>query len=460
MSTGRLSEVASMVAGTLHGADRSYVGVSTDTRTLKSGELYIALSGPNFDGHEFLARARELGAAGALVASAQDVDIPQVAGGDTRRALATFSSAWRRRFNIDVVAVTGSNGKTSVKQMLAAMLATRGETLATRGNFNNEIGVPLTLLRLRRAHRAAVIEIGASGPAEIGELTELTRPDVGIVNNAAAAHLEGFGGSVEHVARAKGEMFSALPADGCAIINADDAFCDYWKTLAGARRVITFGQSAGADVLFTNVVQTVTGDEARIEFDLRAGGVTQHFVVPAAGRHNASNAAAATAACLALDMSLADCARGLASVDMAEGRLQIRQAGAGVRVIDDSYNANPASVRAAIEFLADEDEPGWLVLGDMLELGEDERELHAQVGKYARECGVRRLYATGDLSRAAVTAFGENGRWFESVSDMAQALVADRHGDLNVLVKASRSMRLERVVAALCDPAVSQATGS
>ncbi len=459
MSTGRLSEVASMVGGTLHGEDCSYVGVSTDTRTLKSGELYVALTGPNFDGHAFIERAHELGAAGALVAARHNSALPQVSAGNTRAALARLSAAWRRRFDIDVVAVTGSNGKTSVKQMLAAILATRGETLATRGNLNNEIGVPLTLLRLRSTHRAAVIEIGASGPAEVGELAEIARPHVGIVNNAAAAHLEGFGGTVEHVARAKGEMFSALAADGCAIINADDAFCDYWKRVAGKRRIITFGCNKKADVSFANVVQTVTSDGARIAFDVTAGDVTQRFDMPAAGRHNASNAVAATAACMAFGLSLADCAHGLSKVDMAEGRLQIKRTNIGARVIDDSYNANPASVRAAIEFLADQDAPGWLVLGDMLELGDDERELHAQVGKYARECGLRRLYASGDLSRSAVTAFGENGRWFDAVEDMAQALVADVQGDINVLVKASRSMRLERVVAALCDNSARRAVG-
>ncbi|MFK8017471.1 MAG: UDP-N-acetylmuramoyl-tripeptide--D-alanyl-D-alanine ligase [Gammaproteobacteria bacterium] len=455
MSTGQLSEVAAMIDGRLSGTDRSFVGVSTDTRSLQSGELYVALRGPNFDGHEFVERAQQLGAAGALVAERVDVDLPQIVTDDTRTALARYASAWRARFAIDVVAVTGSNGKTSVKEMLAAMLGKRGDTLATRGNYNNDIGVPLTLLRLQRSHRAAVIEVGASAGGEVAALAALAAPQVGIVNNAARAHLEGFG-SVEAVARAKGEMFSALPEDGVAIINADDAYFDYWKGVAGARSIITFGETADADVTFTDFEQHVHEGSARIEFNVHARGSTQRFVIPAAGRHNARNALAATAACLAFGMTLADCARGLEAVDMASGRLQVLTTPGGARVIDDSYNANPASVRAAIEFLSEQNESGWLVLGDMGELGDDEREMHAQVGKYAREHGLRRLYGVGDLTRAAVTAFGDGGRWFEHVESLIAALLADARGDINVLVKASRSMRLERVVQAMRDAPVDQ----
>ena len=448
MSNGKLSEVAAMVDGTLLGDDRTFVGVSTDTRTLTSGELYIALTGPNFDGHAFVARAQELGAAGALVANAQDSDLPQVVAGDTRVALGRYAAAWRARFAIDVIGVTGSNGKTSVKEMLLAILATQGDTLATRGNLNNEIGVPLTLLRLRRRHRAAVIEMGASAPDEIGKLARLVGPNIGIVTNAAPAHLEGFG-SVEAVARTKGQLLAQLPQDGCAVINLDDAFAGLWREIAGQRRIITFGESDDADVTFSGFTQHVRDGGARIVFDVHAGEQTQRFDVPVAGRHNARNALAATAACLALGLDLATCAQGLSQVDMAAGRLQVLSTPRGAKVIDDSYNANPASVRAAIQFLAEQAEPGWLVLGDMGELGDDARELHAQVGKRARECGIRRLYAVGELSRAAATAFGAGGRWFESVDALIEALVDDAHGEINVLVKASRSMRLERVVHAL-----------
>lgn len=458
MSTGRLSEVATMVDGTLSGPDASYVGVSTDTRTLKSGELYVALTGPNFDGHAFVGAARRLGAVGALVATAQDVELPQVVAGNTRRALARFAAAWRARFNIDVVGITGSNGKTSVKQMLAAIFAQRGETLATRGNLNNEIGVPLTLLRLRQRHRAAVIEMGASGPAEIGELAALAKPTVGIVNNAAAAHLEGFG-TIEQVARTKGEMFSALPDDGVAIVNRDDEYYAFWLDLAKPRRVITFGEHEQADVTFRDFEQVMGDQDPRLHFTLSAFGESQRVTVPAAGRHNACNALAATAAGLACGLSLADCAAGLANADMAAGRLEVLSTPRGARVINDSYNANPDSMRAAIDFLADQDYPGWLVVGDMGELGDDAREMHAQVGKYARECGIARLYAIGELSRAASTAFGENGFWFDNIATLIDDLGQALPTDTNVLVKASRSMQLERVVQALCE-APQRAVGS
>lgn len=459
MSNGRLSEVAAMVDGALVGNDRSFVGVSTDTRTLASGELYVALRGPNFDGHDFLDRAQSLGAAGALVASARDIDLPQVVSGDTRIALGRYAAAWRSRFAIDVIGVTGSNGKTSVKEMLLAILSTQGETLATHGNFNNEIGVPLTLLRLRRRHRVAIIEMGANAPDEIGKLALLAAPTIGIVTNAGPAHLEGFG-SIDVVARTKGQMISSLPVDGCAIINADDRFADLWHEMAGDRRVITFGESDKADVHFSNFFQHVRDGGACIEFDVHAGGQTERFDVPVGGRHNARNALSATAACLAHGLDLATCAEGLRQVDMASGRLQVLSTPGGANVIDDSYNANPGSVRAAIQFLSAQDEPGYLVLGDMGELGADAREMHAQVGKRARECGIRRLYAVGDLSRAAATAFGDGGRWFDSVEALIEALLDDAHGNINILVKASRSMRLERVVEALRKGSLSALEGS
>lgn len=448
MSAGRLAEVALAAGGTLHGEDRSFVDVSTDTRSLQSGQLYVALRGPNFDGHDFVARAAELGAAAALVERAVDVPLPQVVVANTRAALGAYAAAWRARFAIDVVAVTGSNGKTGVKEMLAAILQRQGPTLATRGNFNNDIGVPLTLLRLNRQHRYAAIEIGASGPGEVAALAALARPRVGIVTNAAPAHLEGFG-SVEAVAHAKGEMYGALEEDGTAVINADDAYADLWRDLAAGRPIVTFGESDAADVSLRNFSQRVNGRAAHIEFDVVTPDGTGHVHMPVGGRHNARNALAALAATHALGIGLDDALAALETVDPVSGRLQVLSALRGARVIDDSYNANPASTRAAIDFLAEQAEPGWLVLGDMAELGEEAGTLHAQIGKRARERGIERLYAVGELSRSAAVAFGSGGRWFESTLDLRDALTQDLRSGVNVLVKASRSMRLEQVVAAL-----------
>ena len=448
MSLGTLAEFAQQVDGRLEGEDRSFVGISTDSRTLQSGQLYVALRGPNFDGHAFVREVAEAGAAGAVVEAAVDAPLAQIVVADTRQALGAFAAAWRRRFSIDTVAVTGSNGKTSVKEMMAAILRMRGETLATRGNYNNDVGVPLTLLRLNRQHRAAVIEVGASGPGEVAMLAAWAMPHVALITNAAPAHLEGFG-SIEAVARAKGEIYGALDEDGTAVINIDDQFAGLWRELAGHRRIITFGESIEADFRYSNFSQRVNGKSAHIDFDMHTPSGDAHVTVPMGGRHNARNALAAAAATSALGVSLDDIVAGLARVDAAAGRLQVHGARNGARVIDDSYNANPASARAAIDFLAEQSEPGWLVLGDMLELGDDASNLHAQIGKRARERGIERLYATGDLSRSAAVAFGEGGRWFATTLDLIDALQEDLRAGVNVLVKASRSMRLEKVVAAV-----------
>lgn len=450
MSLGTLGEFASEAGGRLEGEDRSFVGVSTDSRTFRPGQLYIALRGPNFDGHQFVEEVAKLGAAGVVVESPLPHPVAQIVVANTRVALGRFAAAWRARFDIDTVAVTGSNGKTSVKEMIAAILRVRGDTLATRGNYNNDVGVPLTLLRLKRQHTAAVIEIGASAPGEVATLAALARPRVGVITNAAPAHLDGFG-TVDAVARAKGELFAALDADGTAVVNNDDAFADLWRELAGERRVVTFGETRAADFSYANFEQRVNGTSAHIRFEALTPAGSANVSVPMGGRHNARNALAAAAAAHALGVELNDIVTGLARVDAAAGRLQVRSALHGARVIDDSYNANPASAHAAIDFLAEQSEPGWLVLGDMLELGDDASNLHAQIGKRARELGLERLYAVGDLSRAAAVAFGEGGRWFATALDLTDALVDDLRGDVNVLVKASRSMRLEKVVAAISE---------
>jgi UDP-N-acetylmuramoyl-tripeptide--D-alanyl-D-alanine ligase len=453
----RLSGLAHIVGGELRGADCRFDAVGTDTRTLGAGALFIALRGPNFDAHDFIADAAARGAAAALVERDVAAALPLVHVADTRRALGRLAAAWRDRFDIPVAAVTGSNGKTTVKGMLASILTARGPCLSTRGNLNNDIGVPLTLLELRREHRSAVIEMGANHPGDIDYLTHLARPTVAVITNAAPAHLAGFR-DVAGVARAKGEIFSGLSADGTAVINSDDAHAGLWRALAAPHRIVSFGLAHAADV---------TARDLRGNADL---GWSFLLVTPAGeaavdlklcGRHNVMNALAAAAVALAAGMDAAAIARGLAAMRAVERRLQVKHGPGGARIIDDTYNANPGSVEAALEVLA----AGGsgvkiLVLGDMGELGDDGRALHEQVGRRARAAGVDRLYAVGELAGAAAAAFGTGAGHFPTQQALIEVLRQDLTAGADtatVLIKGSRSMRMERVVDAVTDTAVAPA---
>ena len=451
MSQGTLGELAGQVGGALHGDDARFDGVSTDTRTLARATLFVALKGPRFDGHDYIETAGERGAAGALVQRRVDAALPQVVVADTRNALGRHARAWRRRFGLPVVAVTGSNGKTTVKEMIAAILSRRGPTHATRGNLNNDVGVPVTLTGLAPEHRAAVIELGTNHPGEIAYLAHLALPTIGVLTNAAPAHLQGFG-SVGAVAREKGALFAALPADGTAIINADDPHAGLWEAMAESRHIVRFGAGRDAQFRCRDVVQRVAGDA--LELTLRVGSPLGELDlrVPIAGPHNALNATCAAAAAWAAGADERDIVEGLAAMRGAAGRMQVVATKNGARMIDDSYNANPASMRAAIDCLAALPEPRWLVIGDMAELGGEELALHAGVGERARAAGITRLYATGPLSRAAIDAFGAGGLWYADVESMIEALARELAAPVTVLVKASRSARLERVVAALAAP--------
>lgn len=417
--------------------------ISTDTRSLRSGELFVALTGPNHDGHDHVAAAEAAGAAALLVSRPVNSSLPQIVVDDTRLALGQLGRGWRHELSLPLVAITGSNGKTTVKEMVAAILAQAGRARATHGNLNNDIGVPLTLLTFDRDDEYAVIEMGANHAGEIAYLGGLVSPDVAIVTNAGGAHLEGFG-SLEGVAEAKGELFSCLASNGVAVINADDRFAPRWREMALPHRVIAFSLDGEADV---------TGHWTPHD----GGGVlTLHYLgnrveIPLAltGEHNARNALAASAAALALGLSLPRIARGLASMVAVPGRLE-RLTGLGsASVINDSYNANPASFSAAIEVLAAESGRRILVIGDMGELGSDAVALHAAVGREAREAGLDGLFATGTLSRAAVEAFGDNAHYFENQQALISALREQLDSDVTLLVKGSRSSRMERVVAAL-----------
>jgi len=438
-----LAAAATVLQGTLRGSDAEFSGVSTDTRTLARGNLFVALVGPHFDGHGFVSEAAGKGAVGALVSRDLEADIAVVQVADTRLGLGQLAAHWRRQFQIPVIAVTGSNGKTTVKNMIAAILNVVGPTLATQGNLNNDIGVPLTLLGLRQGDRHAVIEMGMNHPGEIDYLAKLARPTIALINNAAAAHLAGLG-SVEAVARAKGEIYAGLAADGIAVINADDAYADLWRELAAPHRVITFGLDRPADV--------------SAEFQLDAGGSTIHLKTPHGGismrlsllgRHNVMNALAASSASLAAGVSLADIQAGLEKLRSVTGRLEVKRGLNGARVLDDTYNANPGSLAAGVEVLKAASGERVLVLGDMGELGDAARDIHRRVGLLAKSLGIEQLYAVGELTQDAVEAFGKGAQHFTSHEALIENLRACLHAGMTVLVKGSRLMKMERVVAGI-----------
>jgi len=456
----RLSEAARAVGGELRGEDREFDAVRSDTRELPPRALFVALKGERFDGHDFLDRAAAAGAAAALVqdsgigGSAAGKLLPLIVVEDTRLALGALAAYWRDKFDIPLVAITGSNGKTTVKEMLAAILREvhdgsritdhGSRVLATTGNLNNDIGLPLTLLELRPEHRYAVVEMGMNHAGEIRYLGKLARPDVALVTNAGMAHREFFD-SEEAIARAKGEIFEALPPRGTAVINADDRHAPLWRGLASGRRIVEFGLEREAAVTARYALRFL---DSEIVVKTPAGEATA--VVQAPGEHNVRNVLAASAAAHALAVPVAGIATGLSRFAGVKGRLQRKTALRGATLIDDTYNANPDSARAAISVLALAAGTKLLVLGDMGELGPDAAELHAGIGEAARAAGVDRLYALGELSRRAARSFGEGARHFAQVEELAAAVEADLSPQATVLVKGSRFMKMERVVDALC----------
>jgi UDP-N-acetylmuramoyl-tripeptide--D-alanyl-D-alanine ligase len=454
-----LSEAAALAGGSVQGKDASFDVVVTDTRGLPARALFVALRGPNFDGHDFLAAARDNGAAAAMVSRPWPGDLPSIVVDDTRLALGRLAAGWRARHALPVVAVTGSNGKTTVKEMLAAILARRGAVLATAGNLNNDIGVPLTLLRLRAEHRHAVIEMGANHGGEIAYVAKLARPTVAVVTNAGSAHLEGFG-SLEGVARAKGELFQALDADGVAVLNADDRYAALWAELIGPRRTLRFGLERPAEVsVVPGSERMEVGDTLATHFMLRTPLGELPISLRLSGRHNVLNACAAAAAAWATGASGDDIRQGLAALAPVKGRLQLKRAGDGLRILDDSYNANPSSLRAALQVLALAPGRHWLVLGDMGELGGNAMELHGEMGEAARLAGIDQLYTVGVLTRYTAERFGAGARHFaaqEALIAALQAALEDADAlPVTVLVKGSRRMAMERVVAALEETAAS-----
>jgi UDP-N-acetylmuramoyl-tripeptide--D-alanyl-D-alanine ligase len=428
-------------------ADAPFDGVSTDSRKVAPGNLFVALRGERFDAHAFLPQVAQQGAAAVVVERRpEDLSIPALVVPDTRIALAEIARHWRRQFSLPVIGVTGSNGKTTVKEMIAAILAAalgEGKFLATAGNLNNDIGVPLTVLRLDQKCRAAVIELGMNHPGEIAVLSAIAQPTVALVNNAQREHQE-FMASVEAVAKENGDVLRSLPANGTAVFPADDPFTPLWRayaTEAGQRTIATFGFADDADV---------TCDYALQEFgsDLLVKTAEQQFSVrlAAAGMHNVRNALAAIACTLAIGVAPEAVQRGLESFAPVSGRLQRKTAKIGALVIDDTYNANPDSVRAAIEVLANAAAPRILVLGDMGEVGNEGKKFHEEIGAYARGRNIEFLLTLGELSRHCSSAFGARARHYDDIAQLQQALQGMLTPASTVLVKGSRFMKMERVV--------------
>ena len=442
-----LSQAASSMQGVLHGADRPFEGVSTDTRTIRDGQLFFALQGPNFDGRDYVDVARENGAAAAIVSKHVNEDVSQIVVDDAKAALGRFGSAWRKEHDTTVIGITGSNGKTTLKELVAACLRRQAPTLATQGNLNNDIGMPLMLARIDESHRYAVLEMGANHTGEIAYLASLAGPDVVVITNAGAAHLEGFG-SIDGVARAKGEILQDAKRPQVAVLNADDQFYEYWVSLVGDVASLSFGFSDSADVRADDIIASASSTS----FTLHVAGESIAVSLPLVGIHNVRNACAAAAVAHALGIALDDIRAGLEDVSPVAGRLQPVRGVHGATLFDDSYNANPLSVVAAADFLSALPGESWLVLGDMNELGDDANELHREVGEAARASGVDRLFAYGDLASSAVEGFGENARWYTSLDALVDELSEALTADVSVLVKGSRSMRMERVVDALREP--------
>jgi len=446
-----LAGFARAAGGVMRGDNAPFATVTTDSRSLEAGSLFVALRGERFDGHEFVAEAAARGAAGAVVSRAVAAPLPQIVVSDTLVALTDFAAAWRRSMDAAVVGVTGSNGKTTVKEMTGAILARCGACLVTQGNLNNHIGVPLTLCRLEARHRYAVIEMGANHLHEIAHLAAVARPNVGLVINAGPAHLEGFGG-IDGVARGKGEMFEALGGEDTAVINADDRFAAFWHGLARtAGRVVTFGMRERADVSARDPRSLRTEQGFVTEFDFECPLGQRRIAIAFAGEHNVMNALAAAAASYAAGADLEAITEGLTAVRPVAGRLNYRRAMRGARLIDDSYNANPGSMRAGIRSLVTNPGERWLVLGEMKELGEESQVLHREIGEFAREQGVNRLLAVGADARFTVEGFGPGASWFANLDDLVSEARSGLSPDVTVLVKGSRANRLERVVAALLE---------
>jgi UDP-N-acetylmuramoyl-tripeptide--D-alanyl-D-alanine ligase len=441
-----LARAAAELGGAVCGADVRFDAVCTDSRTLKKGDLFIALRGERYDGHDFVAQAAAAGAVAALVDHAYatvNTGLPVVAVNDTTVALGELAAYWRRQFRIPLIAVVGSNGKTTVKEMVAACLRAHfgdAAVLATRGNLNNHIGLPLTLLALREMHRVAVVEVGMNHPGETAKLAAIAAPTIAVINNAQREHQE-FMNTVADVAAEHASLIATLEEDGVAVINADDAHAGVWRAAAGVRRLRDFGLQQTAAVHAQCRMQA-----SSVHLEVSTPEERAVFELPLAGEHNARNALAAIAAATAAGASLVSCAKALTRFVAVKGRLQIKTGRRGAMLIDDTYNANPDSVRAAIDVLARAPGRKLLVLGDMGEVGAQGEAFHEEVGVYARNAGINVLYALGESAAVTARAFGSGGRHYPRIEDLLADVEAALGPQTALLVKGSRFMQMERVV--------------
>lgn len=443
-----LATIAEAANGTLIGADSVIDSVSIDTRTLQPGALYIAIKGKTFDGHDFIDIAARAGASALLLEQTSPSTLPQIIVQDTHLALAELAGYWRKQLPVKVAGVTGSNGKTTVKEMIASVFATQGPTLSTQGNLNNDIGVPLTLLKLAPNHRYAVIEMGANHHGEIAYTSRYAQADVSVITNVGAAHIEGFG-SLEGVAKTKAEIFQSLSEQGIAVLNRDDDFYAYWLAVIGNRRSVSFGFNPEADIRAVDIHTGLINNGFATRFQLKTGTESLAIELRLAGAHNVKNALAATAVALQFGISLQDIKQGLEQLQPVTGRMQALQGRKGNIVIDDTYNANPSSLNAALEVLTNCGSDTWLALGAFGELGPDSQTIHAQMGELIKAKSVKRLFATGELARHTVSAFGDGGEFFEDQAQLIETLTNAVSGKETILVKGSRAQKMENVVAAM-----------
>ncbi len=434
-----LSRVAAVLGCVPLESDLTFTGITTDSRQISPGMVFAALPGETFDGHNYIRQAEECGAVAVLVCREVETTLPVLLVADVLMALGKLAADWRQQCPAKVVGITGSNGKTTVKEMIASILRQKGAVLATHGNFNNELGLPLTVFKLDTLDDYAILEMGASNPGDITYLADIARPDIGVITNIGPAHLQGFI-SVEGVAQSKGELYAALPADGTAIINAAEPWVNLWQSINKAGTVSFFN---GDDESHIHARQT----EDEVVICTPVGEYPLQLSLP--GQHNLANAMAATAVCLALGASPAEIKTGLEAVKPVPGRLSLKQSNSGWTVIDDTYNANPASLYAALQVLTRQNGEPWLVLGDMKELGADSRKMHAELGDAARVLGVKRLFGLGDASAATVGAFGDGAVHFSSKDELIEFLLKQLRTGVTCLVKGSRSMGMEHVVDAI-----------
>ncbi len=443
-----LSEIARYTGGYLVGDDLAIAAVSIDTRTLKKDDLYIAIKGQNFDGHTFIEQAETAGASAVLVEYKTTIKRPQVVVKDARRALAELAAAWKHKADVKTIAVTGSNGKTTVKEMIAAILAINAKVHFTQGNLNNDIGVPLTLLKLQQQDQYAVVEMGANHLGEIKYSSHYAKPDVTVITNVGAAHIEGFG-SLEGVARAKGEIISGLSTTGTAVLNKDDEFYSLWLQIAADRQVYSFGLDETSDISAQSIAVTLENKHFVTRFVLSTATDNRVIKLRLAGEHNVVNALAAAASCLSVGIGLNQIKQGLDYFEPVQGRLQPLPGMHGGLVIDDSYNANPSSVKAALDVLIRCQGEPWVVLGALGEMGVDSKKEHEELGQLIKSMRVKRLLTIGADAEFTANAFGKGAAFFHDQAQLITVLKNELKGGESVLIKGSRAQKMENVVAAL-----------